>query len=207
MKRYLITQAFLLIFSFCSHAQDLSNKGLMNIIDQSEAQRINWLKLFDEGVSAKSLTALNSTRTQYESFLDKNLSSIRRLYSEGDGRALLTAVSNYLQIERQFVKDVMVPAEAISPTNQEDVDKVYKKINDFGQKEKTFLIDINNALATEGMEEGNPTAVSKEQELNADDAYEDSKGSVIEERKQKRKGKLPHEQPKKKINKTENEEE
>ncbi|MBS1588438.1 MAG: hypothetical protein JST52_02370 [Bacteroidetes bacterium] len=207
MKQYLTIQAFLFIFSFCSHAQDLSNKGLMSIIDQSDAQRVNWMKLFDEAIAAKSLTALNPTRIQYESFLDKNLSSIRRLYAEGDGRALLTAVSNYLQIERQFVKDVMAPAESISPANQEDVDKVYKKINDFGQKEKSFLIDINNALATEGMEEGNPAAVSKEQELNADDAYEDSKGSIIEERQQKRRGKLPHEQSKRKSNKTENEEE
>ncbi|HRO43886.1 MAG TPA: hypothetical protein PL009_13700 [Flavipsychrobacter sp.] len=182
-------------FSFLS-AQDYSNRGLMEIKDHSEGLRMAWIKSFDEAVQTKNFSALQPLRKENENYLDKHMLMIRRLYADGDGRALLSAVNNYMRIERQFVKDVMVPAEAFTANSQEGIDRTYQKIDDFGQKEKVFLIEINNAMRTESMDAGgaagnNADAQMQEQE---EESFDEPQGSVIEGRPKRKKGRLPHEQ-------------
>lgn len=193
---------FCICYSVAVCGQDYSNRGLMEIKEKSESLRINWIKAFDDAVQSKNFPSLQPIRKENEVFLDKHMSMMRRLYAEGDGRALLSAVSNYMQIERQFVKDVMVPAESLAPGDQEGIDRIYQKIDDFGQKERAFLIDINNALRTEKMDavaegSGAPPEIQDEE----DEPFE-PQGSVIEGRKNRKKSKLlPHEQEGSKKNK------
>jgi len=198
----------LLAFLFCiccsaiARGQDYSNRGLIDIKEKSESLRINWIKAFDDAVQSKNFTSLRPIREENEAFLDKHMSMFRRLYADGDGRALLSAVNNYMQIERQFVKDVMVPAESLTPANQEGIDRIYQKIDDFGQKEKVFLIDINNALRTERMDAG-PEGSGAPQEIQdeEEDRFE-PQGSVVEGKPIRKKSKpLPHEQEGQKKNK------
>jgi len=195
MIRFLIFVAMVAITGSV-YAQDLSNQGLMDIKDHSETLRTSWMKAFDDAVQSKNFSSLTALRQENETYIDNNLGAMRRLTAEGDGRGLLTAVGNYLQIERQFVKDVMIPAESLTASNQEGIDKTYRKINDFGDKERAFLIDINNALATERTDAGPASPAAQEPEMDADEAYEEPKGSVVEGRHRKGKGKLPHEQAK-----------
>jgi len=184
------------IFSFATvQAQDYSNRGLMDIKEQSEGLRMAWIKAFDDAVQSKNFAELQALRQENEAYLDQHMMMIRRLYAEGDGRALLSAVNNYMQIERQFVKDVMVPAEAFTANSQEGIDRTYQKIDAFGQKEKIFLIEINNALRTESMDAGaagsNGDLQMQQQE---EESYDEPRGSVIEGRPARKKGRLPHEQ-------------
>lgn len=180
---------------FVLRAQDYSNRGLMEIKDKSEALRMAWIKAFDEAVQRNNFAALQPIRQENESFLDKHMSVIRRLYAEGDGRALLSAVNNYMRIERQFVSDVMVPAEAFTANSREGIDRTYQKIDDFGQKEKVFLIDINNAVRSERMDEGGEgSAAQLQMQQQEEDAFDEPKGSVLEGRPSRKKGKLPHQQ-------------
>lgn len=191
LRLMLLTAIFHISSLLAVNAQDYSNRGLMEIKEHSETARMEWIKAFDEAVQSKNFANLATLRQANEQYLDQHLSAIRRLYAEGDARALLTAVNNYLRIESQFVKDVMITAESLTGNSQEGINKIYQKITDFGQKEKMFLIDINNALLTEPVNAGPPTSVDSE--MNTEEEYEEPRGSVIEERKLKRKSKLPHE--------------
>lgn len=186
---------FLVCMAFALRAQDYSNRGLMEIKDKSEGLRMAWIKAFDEAVQRNNFAVLQPIRQENESFLDKHMSVIRRLYAEGDGRALLSAVNNYMRIERQFVRDVMVPAEAFTANSREGIDRTYQKIDDFGQKEKVFLIDINNAVRSERMDEGGEGGAAQLQmQQQEEDAFDEPKGSVLEGRPSRKKGKLPHQQ-------------
>ena len=178
---------------FIAGAQDYSNRGLMDIKERSEALRMDWIKAFEAATQTKNFTSLAGIRQENEDFLERQISAIRRLYSEGDARALLTAVSNYLQIEKQFVKDVMLPAESIGANDQDEIEKVNQRIEDFGSKEKIFLVEINNALLIEGEKAGPAGASQSDLEMDEQDEFQEPHGSVVEGRHQRRTGKLPHE--------------
>ncbi len=195
---------FLLLMTFSSQAQDYSTRGLMDIKEQAEAHRLNWNKAFEEAVQTQNFSSLTEIRTNGERFLDRHISGTRRAFAAGDARPLLTAVNNYLQISRQFIKDVMVPAESLAGTDQEGINNIYQKISDFGQKEQMFLVDIENALLSEPQNQGVPVAAEEQMEEQEDELFEEPRGSVIEGRSRKTRGKLPHEQyeePKKKRRK------
>ena len=194
---------FIALLSACaSTGQDYSNRGLMELKEISEHKRMAWVTAYDDAVQTKSFSALTPIRQDDETFLDRNISALRRMYAEGDARGLLNSVANYLQIQRQFVKDVMVPAEGLTAANTEGMQKVYDKISAFAEKEKTFLVDINNALLLEPDEappappSQNETADEEEEEM------EEMRGSVVEERRKKSRPKLPHEQSRKERRKS-----
>jgi hypothetical protein len=197
---FMLRLSSFLLLAFCcllttARAQDYSNRGLLEIKERSEALRLSWIKAFDEAVQSKNFSSLQALRKENEGYLDQHMSMIRRLYAEGDGRALLSAVNNYMQIERQFVRDVMVPVEAFTASSQEGVNRTYQKIDDFGQKEKVFLIDINNAIRSESMDEGAQGSAAPQQvQQQEEDTIEEPQGSIIEGRPARKKGKLPHEQ-------------
>ena len=200
MRWLLLTTLFCLSLASSLHAQDYSNRGLVEIKEQADSRRLDWNKVFDEAMAGNNTVGLAAARKATEVFLDAHLPALRRLYAEGDGRSLLTSVTNYLQIQKQFVKDVMVSAEAIKPGDQAEIDKINRKINDFAQKEKIFLIEINNAIATEPEDNGLPEPVADQDEEREE--YEEMRGSVVEERqKVKRSEKLPHEKASKRKRK------
>jgi len=137
--------------------------------------------------------------------------AIKRLFAQGDERGILTAINNYLQIQKQFIKDVMISAESIKGNDKESVNRIFQKISDFGQKEKIFLVEINNALMTEPDTEP-PSQINTRMHDDVDEPElptENQKGSIPgETRKAKKKGKLPHEiMDEGKINKKSTEEE
>jgi hypothetical protein len=186
MLLYILTGATL-------SAQDYSNKGLMELKELSEAKRMAWMKAFDDAVQSQTFANLPPVRQDNESFLDRHISALRRMYAEGDARGLLNSVANYLQIQRQFVKDVMMPAESLTPSNTVGIENINSKIAAFADKEKTFLVDINNALLLEPNEVPPPPPPTDET-ADEGEEMEEMRGSVVEERTKKRKGKLPHEQ-------------
>jgi hypothetical protein len=173
----------LICFSFLPvvKGQDyLSNNDLMGIKEQSEARRYAWNKAFDDGVAKKDFSALPSARQATQSYIDAQITSLRRLYATGDGRELITAVTNYLQIQRQYIKDVMLPAEALTPAQETEVGEIIRKMNDFGGKEKVFLLEINSALANspEDPQANLQIAEPEESEEAAPPAQEDTKTKV-----------------------------
>ncbi|HTM67039.1 MAG TPA: hypothetical protein VL093_12000 [Flavipsychrobacter sp.] len=176
------------IFAFAAvRAQDYSNKGLMDIKEKVEANRVTWNKAFDDASAAKNFSALRPLREADERYVDEQISALRRLYAEGDGRALLSAVNNYLRIQKQFVRDIMLPAESIEG-NETDIATINEKISSFGEKEKIFLVEINNALRTEGPEAGPSTPAKVDEEMEEEDLFQEPHGSMIEGR-ETRKGK------------------
>jgi hypothetical protein len=206
MRWLLLTTAFCLSFAFSSSAQDYSNRGLVEIKEQADSRRLDWNKVFDDAMAGNNTAGLAAARKATEMYLDAHLPALRRLYAEGDGRGLLTSVTNYLQIQKQFVKDVMVSAESIKPGDQAEIDKINQKIDAFAQKERIFLVEINNAMATEPEDNGSPEPVTDQDEEREE--YEEMRGSVVEERqKVKRSEKLPHEKGRKKKSKKNEEEE
>src|SRR5690349_12073555 len=124
----LLTALLLSCFSASAQTADYSNRGLLDIKEQSESLHNALSKAFDEAVTAKNFAQLAGLRKENELYLDHHISAMRRMYAEGDGRATLQSVSNYLQIERQFVRDAMVPAESLTAANQDGIDKIYQKI-------------------------------------------------------------------------------
>jgi len=186
MNRIVVLLSLFLGCSIKGFSQDYSNRGLMDIRDEAEARRVEWTRAFEEAVQRKSYAGLASPRQSSESFIELQLSQLRRLYGQGDARGLLTAIINYLTIEKQFVKDVMRPAEAIKPEDQETIDKINQKIADFGEKEKPFLIEINNAL----MSERDDIAPQQEVKTPDNDPEEEPKeGTPGEKTKTKKKSK------------------
>jgi hypothetical protein len=181
------------LFAFIAvRAQDYSNKGLMDIKEKVEANRVVWNKAFDDASAAKNFAALRPLREADEQYIDQQISALRRLYAEGDGRALLNAINNYLQIQKQFIKDIMVPAESIAG-NEADIATINEKISSFGEKEKIFLVEINNALRMEGPEAGPSTPAKVDEEME-EDMFDEPHGSVIEGREaRKERRRLPHE--------------
>ncbi len=187
---------FLTAFLLCttmSFAQDFSRDGLMQIKEHAETMRESWITAFDQSVQVKDLKALTPLRQQNEEFLDKYISSLRRQYASGDVRPLMTAVTNYLQISRQFVKDIMEDAETLNPSDEAGIEAIQQRIADFGQKERIFLVEINNALLSEPAPTG--IAIQAEEQLmeSEEDSFDEPQGSVIEGRRRSSKGRLPHE--------------
>lgn len=183
MMRFLsILCSIVFLSAAASYAQDYSNQGLIHIKEQSEEGRLDWDKAFDAAVASNNFSALAAIRQANEKYLDDHLSGMRRLYAEGDGRALLSAVNNYLQIERQFVKDVMIPAESLKPNDKDGVAGIYQKITEYSQKEKMFVIDISNAIQTLPPPSAESPA-TLDSEMNIDN--EDARGSIIEDRSDK----------------------
>src|SRR5690606_25637134 len=175
------------------HAQDYSNRGLMEIKNQSEALRLNWLTAFDKAVASNRFAELQPLRRENEQFIENNLSALRRIYAQGDARALLKAVTNYLQIEKQFVLNAMIPAETINSPDGEEVEKINQQISDFNQKEKVFLIEIENALAMEGENLGAPAPVDPEMNEEEDLNFEAPQAPSGKRMKRAGSGNLPHE--------------
>jgi len=195
IMRYLKLTGFVIaLFSFVAvYAQDYSNKGLMDIKEKVEANRVTWNKAFDDASAAKNFSSLRPLREADERYVDEQISALRRLYAEGDGRALLSAINNYLRIQKQFIRDIMLPAESIQG-NDADIATINEKISSFGEKEKIFLVEINNALRTEGAEAGPATPAKTDEEMEEEDMFQEPHGSVIEGREsRKSKGRLPHE--------------
>lgn len=182
---------FALFFMQNNVFAQLSNSDLLNIKEQADARKLAWSKAFDEGISNKSFATLPALRTATETYIEEQLHLLNRMYASGDARELLSAVSNYLQIQKQFVKDVMIPAETLNPNDEEGINAVNRRIGDFTNKEKMFLIDINNAIRS------TPEPIPLvDQEMNQDDEPEQLSEEEIkkrEEAKPHRKGKLPHE--------------
>lgn len=185
---------FLMLFPITAWAQ-MSNSEILEIKDRVDAARIMWTEAFEEGVRQKSFSGLASLRGPAAQHINNNLLLLRKMYSEGDGRPLLTAVMNYLRIQQQFVSNVMSPAESINPEDTEAIEDIRRQINNFSSKEKSFLIDINNALRSSA----EPMPVTYEQdeeeeemeELSAEEKEKAAKER--EKRKPRRKNKLPHE--------------
>jgi len=183
-----------MLFPITAWAQ-MSNSEILEIKDRVDAARIMWTEAFEEGVRQKSFSGLASLREPAAQHINNNLLLLRKMYSEGDGRPLLTAVMNYLRIQQQFVSNVMSPAESINPEDTEAIEDIRRQINNFSSKEKSFLIDINNALRSSA----EPMPVTYEQdeeeeemeELSAEEKEKAAKER--EKRKPRRKNKLPHE--------------
>lgn len=186
------------VFSLLSlnvlRAQDYSNRGLMQIKNQSESLRLNWLNAFDKAIGTSRFAGLQPLRKENEQFIDEQLSALRRIYAQGDARALLKAVTNYLQIEKQFVLNAMIPAESIKEAAEEEIEKINQQISDFNQKERVFLIEIENALAMEGENLGAQAEIDPEMNEDEDSSYE-APQAAPSGRKMKKSGKgnLPHE--------------
>jgi hypothetical protein len=193
MNRFLLTAVAVLAFSITGFSQDYSNRGLMDIKEQAEDRHGQWDQAFEVAVEKGSFASLAPRRQENERFLDHQIIALKRLFAQGDGRALLTTVTNYLQIQKQYVKDVMIPAEKLTPTNKDGIEDIRTRINQFSQKEKVFIVEINNALRTEREDVG-PAPIGIDPATGPDEVEEEQRGSVIEGKtKIKRKGKLPHE--------------
>lgn len=147
----------------------MSNNDLMVVKEESEARRLQWNNQFENALKAGNLSILPEARTRFEAFLDQQTLRLRRIMGTGDGRALLTAVTNYLVIQKQYVRDVMKPAEGLQPADAEAIARVQQKIVDFSQKERVFLIEINNALVSSP----EPTPVGQPSVNPPDDAEEE----------------------------------
>lgn len=189
-KRILFSLLFVSILATNMVKAQLSNNDLLGIKETTDQRLGAWNNAFDEGVAKKSLATLPTLRGDFEKFLNENISVLSRLYASGDARPLLTAVKNYLQIHKQFVRTTMQQAEATDPTNPDEVSKINRGIGDFASKTKPFLIDINNALrdspepmpqVDEEMTQDEPTPTNPEEVKKK------------QETKPRRKGKLPHE--------------
>ncbi len=153
-----------------ANAQDaMSNRNLLSLKDGSEAMRQAWSKTLDDAIAKNDFSALTPQRENFEKYLRGNGMKMRRMIGEGDGRPLLTAMNNYFQILNQFVKDVMIPAESLTAEKTDEIQTVERRINEFGQKEKIFLIEINNAIVNSAEP---PSRVDPE--MNADDEPEDA---------------------------------
>jgi hypothetical protein len=202
MFRFLKLSLVVLLTVRAAIAQDYSNRGLMELKEISENKRMAWVAAYEDAVQTKTFSALPPIRQDDERFLDKNVSALRRMYAAGDARGLLNSVANYLQIQRQFVKDVMIPAEALTPANTEGIQKVYDKISAFAEKEKTFLVDINNALLLEPDDAPQTQPSQNDTADEEDEEMEEMRGSVVEERRKKSRTKLPHEQSKREKKKS-----
>lgn len=196
--RRLLFPFLLFVFSW-AQAQDYTNRGLLQIKELSEKARLDWNKSFDDGIQNKNLAALKTQRQMLELFLDQQLANMKQLMAQGDERALLTTIANYFQIEKQYVKNVMIPAESIKPTDAEAVARVNQQMIDFGQKEKYFLLEINNALATSGNDDIPPPPAQQTkgtQGEDEDEAVENAKNKSAvmgDEPEAKKHKKLPHE--------------
>jgi len=199
MKNKIIS-FFLLIFlvSFSVTAQDFSNRGLVQIKEQTESLRLQWNKVFEEALINKNFTTLPIQRLQLEKILDQHIQTFRQMMSQGDERPLLVAVNNYLQIQKQYLKNTMVPAESLKTTDIEGISRVNQQTAEFAQKERVFLLEFNNAVSTSNMDEGPTPKVDNQEEENEDDMEEkrntERRGSVIGDTpRMKKKSKLPHE--------------
>jgi len=165
----------------------------MEIKEQSENGRMAWIRSFEEAVPEKKFNALAPQRKAYEQYLQTHLTNMRRLVAQGDARELLTAVNNYLQIQMQYARSVMETAEALDGNNPEAIAKIQEQTNEFSKKEKIFLLEINNALATSG-QDYTPVAAPVTNEDEAEEkAFEEPRGSVMEGRPERKRKKLPHE--------------
>ncbi|HTN46964.1 MAG TPA: hypothetical protein VL098_11505 [Flavipsychrobacter sp.] len=196
MKNTLMLLGFLLWYM--SASAQLSNSQLVKIKEDADDGKTLWIKLFEDSYAKKNMSELPSLRKANEDFLNQNISQLSRLYAEGDGRELVTAVKNYLVIEKQFVKDVMIPAESLKPEDEDGYNTLSRKINEFAQKEKTFEIDVMNAVRT------SPEPMNVEP-LREDEAEQpeltEEQVKARENAKPRRKEKLPHETYEKKGNK------
>lgn len=200
MRRIIFLLTVCVGLYYTSQAQDYSRHGLMEIKDQSEAARLDWNKAFDQAVETKNFKGLAKQRQALEQFMDLHLNNMRKLAAQGDARALLTAVDNYLQIQKQYIKNIMIPAESLDGNDPEAIEKVNSQTVEFMQKERIFLMEINNALAA-STEPDVPVADPKmdqdDEEMEGDEEEEDVKAhqtSVVGDRpKAKKRTKLPHE--------------
>ncbi len=195
--RRLLLPLLLFAFSF-SNAQDYTNRGLLQIKEQSETARLNWNKAFDEAVQNKNLALLIPQRHLLERFLDMHIANMKQIMAQGDERGLLTTIANYLQIEKQYLKNVMVPAEAVKPTDAEAIARVNQQTIEFGQKEKFFLLEINNAIATSGEDDIPPPQkqTNNKQEEDEEEGVVNAKNKSAvmgDEPEAKTHKKLPHE--------------
>lgn len=191
---------FLLIFivSFSAIAQDYSNRGLVQIKEQTENLRLQWNKSFEEALINKNLTVLTPQRIQLEKVLDQHITSFKQMIAQGDERPLLVAVNNYLQIQKQYLKNTMAPAEGLKVSDAESISRINQQTAEFAQKERVFLLEYNNALSTSNMDEGPTPKIDNSEEENEEDIEEkrniERRGSVIgDSPRMKKKGKLPHE--------------
>ncbi len=179
-------------------AQDYSNRGLVQIKEQTESMRLQWNKVFEEALINKNFTTLPIQRLQFEKILDQHIQTFRQMMSQGDERPLLVAVNNYLQIQRQYLKNTMIPAEGLKSSDADGISKVNQQTAEFAQKERIFLLEFNNAASTSNMDEGPTPKVDNQEEENEDDLEEkkntERRGSVIGDTpRMKKKSKLPHE--------------
>lgn len=184
--------------SFSVIAQDFSNRGLVQIKEQTESLRLQWNKSFEDALINKNFTSLSPQRVQLEKVLDQHIATFRQMIAQGDERPLLVAVNNYLQIQKQYLKNTMIPAEGLKSSDADGISKVNQQTAEFAQKERVFLLEYNNAVSTSNMDEGPAPKLDNQEEENEDDMEEkrntERRGSVIgDSPRMKKKGKLPHE--------------
>lgn len=188
MKKILM---FLFLGLMSAHVYgQLSNAQIMKIKDDADDGKSLWTKLFEDAYSKQDMSGLPGLRKANEDYLSENISKLSRMYAEGDGRELIVAVKNYLVVEQQFVKDVMKPAESLKPGDETGYNELNMKIADFTKKERSFEIDISNALRSspEPMVAEPQEADEPEEQPVADDADEDSEEAAPDRRE-----KFPHE--------------
>lgn len=189
MKNLFLSFLGLLLLSTTAWGQ-LSNAQLMKIKEDADDGKSLWIKLFEESRIKNEPSNLTPLRKENESFLRSNISQLSRMYAEGDGRELITAIKNYLVIEQQFVRNVMIPAETLSPTDNEGYEQLNKKISEFTQKERAFEIDIHNALRSSP----EPLIENDAPDEEANEPETEITSEPQKEAKPKRKRKLPHEE-------------
>ena len=187
--KLIITVFVSMLISVGAIAQ-LSNAQLIAIKDDADDGKALWMKYFEEGYANKNMNELPALRGTFEKFLLDNISRLSRMNAEGDARELLTAVKNYLVIEKQFVKDVMVPAESLKPGDDDTYQMLTRKMNESANKEKAFLIDIDNAIRS-SPEPIITEPTEPEEPEHAEVSDKDSE--EVKEEKPHRKEKLPHE--------------
>ncbi len=186
-----------LLFGFISAPlwAQLSNGQIMKIKEDADDGKSLWIKLFDDSYQNKNMSSLPALRNANENFLNEHISILSRMYAEGDGRELIVAVKNYLVIQRQFVKDVMIPAESLNPEDEEGYNALGKKISDFALKERSFDMDITNALRSSRepiRAEPQETDEPEDEPIAREKTQDDEEADDGEEASSQRE-KLPHE--------------
>jgi hypothetical protein len=135
--------------------------------------------------------------------MDRQAGAIRDVLVTGDDRPLLTATLNYIQINKGFAKSVMKKAETLKKENEEGIAGINRSITEFGDKERMFAIEVNNAIASSKEEEPEEQIAPEEkpeEDPNTEAEEESPKKSAKEKKTKAKKGeegsqrrKLPHE--------------
>jgi hypothetical protein len=184
-----------LFWSLAADAQ-LSNAQIIKMKTDADDGKGLWIKLFEEGFAKGDMSALPALRKTDENFLNQSISTLSRLYAEGDGRELVLTIKNYLSLEKQFVRSIMIPAESLKPGDNAGYDALNKEISEFAKKERSFDMDITNSVRN------SPEPLQVPQESEYEEPEQDAATTATDENiTPKKRGRLPHEKAERKSRK------